>query len=60
MMIAPPTTWTGRIGSPRKIAASTTASGGTRNWSAVTRVGPRSFTALKMMTLAKPAASVPE
>ena len=59
-MIAPPTTWTGRIGSPRKTAAMTTASAGTRNCSAVTRVGPRSFTPWKTTTFANPAASVPE
>ena len=59
-MIAPPTTWIGRIGSPRKIAAIATASAGTRNWRAVTRVGPSSFTPWKTMTLANPAASVPE
>ena len=59
-MIAPPTTWIGRIGSARKIAAITTASAGTRNWSAVTRVGPSSFTPWRTTTLATPAASVPE
>ena len=59
-MIAPPTTWIGRIGSARKIAAMTTASAGTRNWSAVTRVGPSSLTPWKMTTLANPADSVPE
>ena len=59
-MTTPPTTWAGRIASPRKIAAIATARAGTRNWRAVTRVGPSSFTPWNTMTLANPAASVPE
>ncbi len=59
-MTTPPTTWAGRIASPRKMAAIATARAGTRNWRAVTRVGPSSFTPWNTMTLANPAASVPE
>ena len=51
-MIAPPTTCSGRIGSPRKMAAMTTASGGTSDCKAVTRVGPSDRTPWKTTTFA--------
>ena len=60
MMIPPPTTWTGRIGSCRKIAASTTAIAGTSDCSVMTRVGPSSRTPWKTTTFARAAASSPE
>src|SRR5690349_19939217 len=56
----PTTTWPGRIGSERKIAARATASAGTRNWSASVRVGPISRTPIWTTTFATPAASNPE
>ena len=59
-MISPPTTWAGRIGSPRNTNARTTAIGGTNDWSVMTRVGPRSITPLNTITLAMAAASTPE
>ncbi len=50
----------GRIGSPRKMTARTTASAGTSVCRAVTRVGPSWPIPLKTTTFATPAASAPE